>query len=63
MVCVIFQADVFKPFHGDVTVFPTVASEQMAFDAPHENDVERGGGEFRIEQDGLRHVGDLAADR
>ena len=62
MICVIFQTDIFKPLHGDVTVLTTVAAEEMAFDAAHKDDVERGSGKFRIEKNGLRHIGDLAAN-
>ena len=58
VLCEILHADVMETLHRDVAVVFTVAAEKMAFDASHEDDVERGRGEVRIVEDGLRDVAD-----
>ena len=42
-----------------VTVVFSITAEEMSFNAAHEDNVERGRREVRIEEDGLRNIADF----
>ena len=56
-----FKLDIVDSLHGDFAIVFSIATEEMAFNAAHEDDVEDGCGEGRVELDGLGDVSDFAS--